>query len=105
MAVRPGNLRVAVGPAYGLVLGSGTGVHEDFFVGQDVNRSPTESIGYKGFAAGPGVKFSAGYGIMDFDPLLGVLEIGGTMLTDGARTYMGFGLNFGVTPKIPRFEG
>ena len=100
----PLTLKFAIAPFVEPGIDCGPGVTSPRHM-VDERRSPTESIGYKGFAAGPGVKFSAGYGIMDFDPLLGVLEIGGTMLTDGARTYMGFGLNFGVTPKIPRFEG
>lgn len=108
-AVRPGDLRIAVGPAYGLVIGSGTGVADWFNPLDEPEQNPyggtLSSVGYEGLAAGPGLKFSAGYGLLDFDPLLGVVELGGMVQHDGARLYMGFGLNIGIVPKIPRFEG
>ncbi|TNE92298.1 MAG: hypothetical protein EP330_02225 [Deltaproteobacteria bacterium] len=104
-AFRPGDLRLAAGPAYGVIQGSGTGVAEWFDANHDRVANPSDSIGYQGVAAGPGLKFSAGYGLLDFDPLQGVVELGGIVQTDGARTYMGFGLHIGIVPKIPRFEG
>jgi hypothetical protein len=108
-AIRPGDLRIAVGPAYGLVIGSGTGVADWFNPLEDPDQNAysgtLSSVGYEGIAAGPGLKFSAGYGLLDFDPLLGVVELGGMVQHDGARVYMGFGLNIGIVPKIPRFEG
>lgn len=105
LTIRPGDLRVAIGPSYGVIQGSGTGVAEWFDVGQSQTQSPPDSIAYKGISAGPGLKFSTGYGLLDLDPLQGVLELGGIIQTDGARTYMGFGLHVGIVPKISRFEG
>lgn len=104
-AFRPGDLRIAAGPSYGVIQGSGTGVAEWFDIGQSRTQSPSDNIEYSGISAGPGFKFSAGYGLLDFDPLMGVVELGGIIQTDGARTYMGFGLHVGIVPKIPRFEG
>ncbi|MCO4745594.1 MAG: hypothetical protein KC912_12450 [Proteobacteria bacterium] len=104
-AFRPGDLRIAVGPSYGVIQGSGTGVADWFDVGQSQTQNPADGIRYTGISAGPGLKFSAGYGLLDLEPLQGVVELGGIIQTDGARTYMGFGLHVGIVPKIPRFEG
>lgn len=103
--VRPGDLRLALGPSYSFVQGSGTGVADWFDRGQNPESDPVASIPYQGFALAGGVTGSVGYGLLDFDKLQGVVELGGSWQSDGHRSYMGFGLRVGVVPTVPRFEG
>lgn len=100
--VRPGEFRFAVGPQYAMIFGRGTGVAEAFDRGQS---QPNEQIQWGGLAWGPGVQASAGYGLLDFDKLRGVVELGGSWHSDGARSYFGAGLRVGVVPAVPRFKG
>ncbi|MBX2799168.1 MAG: hypothetical protein KTR31_15955 [Myxococcales bacterium] len=102
---RPGNLRVALGPQYQVVAGRGTGVADWFDRGQDPTTDRNGDIRYAGLAWGPGVQGSVGYGLLDFDALQGVVELGGSWHSDGARSYFGFGLRVGIVPTVPRFEG
>lgn len=102
---RPGNLRLALGPQYQFALGSGTGVADWFDRGQDKNTDPNEDLLYGGLSWGPGVQTAVGYGLLDFDALQGVVEVGGSWQSDGARNYFSFGLRVGVVPTVPRFEG
>ena len=102
--IRPDEWRFAVGPMYSVVLGNGTGVAEWFDRRQDDSRS-TESITYTGFAYGGGLQASAGYGVLDLDKLRGIIELGTAWSTDGARSYLGFGVRVGIVPTVPRFKG
>jgi hypothetical protein len=103
--IRPGDLRVAMGPQFQVVLGSGTGVASWFDRDHDPNTDPNEQLLYSGLAWGPGVQGSVGYGLLDFDALQGVVDLGGSWQSDGARSYFTFGLRVGVVPTVPRFEG
>lgn len=103
--VRPGDLRVAVGPQFGAVFGSGSGVASWFDRGQDPNTDPNEEILYKGFGYGGGVQGAVGYGLLDFDTLQGIVELGGAWQSDGARSYYTLGLRVGIVPTVPRFKG
>jgi hypothetical protein len=100
--VRPGEFRFALGPQYAMAFGRGTGVAEAFDRGQG---QPNDSIQWGGLAWGPGLQASAGYGLLDFDKLRGVVELGGSWHSDGARSYFGAGLRVGVVPTVPRFKG
>lgn len=102
---RPGNVRLALGPMYQVSLGKGSGVATWFDRGQDPNVDPNEDILYQGVGWGPGVKSSVGVGLLDLDPLQGVVELGGAWQSDGARNYFTFGLRVGLVPAVPRFEG
>jgi len=100
--LRPGEFRFALGPQYAVIAGRGTGVAEGFDRGQS---QPNDSIQFGGLAWGPGLQTSVGYGLLDFDKLRGVVELGGSWHSDGARSYFGAGLRVGIVPTVPRFEG
>jgi hypothetical protein len=102
--IRPDEWRFAVGPTYNVVLGSGTGVADWFERGQDPSRT-TDSITFAGVAYGGGLQASAGYGVLDLDKLRGIVELGTAWSTDGARSYVGFGVRVGIVPAVPRFKG
>ena len=105
LVLRPGNLRIAAGPTYGLISASGTGVPDWFDVGQDPARYPPSTISYSGTAWVGGARLTTSYGLLDFDPLQGVVELGGHWQTDGARSYFDVGIRVGIVPKVPRFKG
>jgi hypothetical protein len=102
--LRPGDLRLALGPMYQVSLGKGTGVASWFDRGQDPNVDPVGDIPYAGLGWGPGAKGSVGYGLLDLDKLQGVVEVGGAWQSDGARNYYTFGLRVGLVPTVPRFD-
>lgn len=102
---RPGDARIALGPMYQVAFGKGTGVASWFDRGQDPNADPNEDLLYSGLSWGPGVQGSVGYGLLDIDPLQGVVELGGAWQSDGNRNYFTFGLRVGLVPAVPRFEG
>ncbi|MBN2799589.1 MAG: hypothetical protein JXX28_10615 [Deltaproteobacteria bacterium] len=114
-AYRPGDVRVAFGPTWGFIAASGSGVYDHFYDGivegtsnepiLDTTQYPRSSIGYSGYALAGGLQFSAGYGVMDFGKLQGVVEVGGSWQTDTTRSYTGVGIRVGLVPKVPRFEG
>ncbi|MBT3221908.1 MAG: hypothetical protein HN348_22770 [Proteobacteria bacterium] len=104
-AVRPGDLRLALGPTYGVITGKGTGVASWFDRGYDQRQYANDQLGYTGFSYGGGLQFTAGYGLVDLDPLQGVVELGAAFQHDGARSYFGFGLRVGIVPLIKRFKG
>ncbi len=101
--MRPGELRVAVGPQFQLTSGSGTGVADWFDIGQ-IGRDNAD-IGYRGVSWGPGLQGSVGYGVLDFGTLRGIVDLGGSWQTDGHRGFYTVGLRVGVAPAVPRFEG
>jgi hypothetical protein len=103
--IRPGQLRIAVGPKYQVVGGKGQGVAEWFDVGQDPSRDSNEQLRNQGWSWGGGAEGSVGYGLIDLDKLRGGIEIGGGWMTDGSRSFTSIGLRVGVFPNVPRFEG
>ncbi|MEN0067917.1 MAG: hypothetical protein AAGA48_37655 [Myxococcota bacterium] len=103
--VRPGDARFAIGPQYQMLFGSGTGVADWFDRGQDPTSQPREDLRYSGWAWGPGLQAWAGYCPVDFEPFQGVVELGGTWHSDGARSYFTVGLRLGIVPRVPRFNG
>ncbi len=103
--LRPGQLRIAVGPKYQLVTGRGEGVAEWFDVGHDQERDSNDLIRNQGMSFGGGAEAAVGYGLIDLDKMRGGIELGGGWMTDGSRNFMGFGLRVGVFPEVPRFEG
>ncbi len=101
--MRPGELRVAIGPQYVVLAGSGTGITEEAAKARNV--ASAENFQFGGAAWGPGLQTSIGYGLLDFDTLRGVVELGGSWHSDGARSYFGAGLRVGIVPTVPRFKG
>jgi hypothetical protein len=102
---RPGDLRIALGPQYGIIGGTGTGVDDTFDIGHDLQADPNDQLGWGGLTWGGGVQGSVGYGLLDFDTLQGVVELGGSWQTDFLRSYFGIGLRVGIVPTVPRFKG
>jgi hypothetical protein len=102
---RPGNARIALGPMYQVALGRGTGVASWFDRGHDRAADPNDAILYEGASWGGGVQGALGYGLLDLEPLQGLIEIGGAWQNDGHRNYYTFGLRVGLVPFVPRFEG
>jgi len=101
--MRPGELRVALGPQYVVMAGRGTGITEE--AASERNVANAENFQFGGAAWGPGLQTSVGYGLLDFDTLRGVVELGGSWHSDGARSYFGAGLRVGIVPTVPRFKG
>lgn len=102
---RPGDARIALGPMYQVALGQGTGVADWFDRGHDRAADPNSAILYEGASWGGGVQGSFGYGLLDLEPLQGIVELGGAWQNDGHRNYYTFGLRVGLVPFVPRFEG
>jgi len=98
---RPGELRLALGPQFQITSGNGTGLAEWFDIGQVKENS---RIGYKGVSWGPGVQGSVGYGLLDFNTLRGIVDLGGSWQTDGHRGFYTVGLRVGIVPTVPRFD-
>jgi hypothetical protein len=102
--LRPGQVRIALGPTYSFLYGKGQGVYTPFATGDAANL-PVEQVDYSGYSWGAGVQGSVGYGVLDLDKLRGVVDLGGAWHSDGARSYVGIGLQFGIVPAVPRFKG
>ena len=106
-AIRPGNLRIAVGPTYSFLHQSGTGIapfltYED---GTSVDPEHLRLAEYSGNAWGPGARLTVGYGVLSItQKYQGTVEIGAQYM-GGPRTYIGIDLRVGIVPKVPRFEG
>lgn len=105
LTIRPGHLRLAAGPMYQVDVGRGTGVADWFDRGQDASVDPVDTIPYEGIGYGGGAKAAIGYGLLDLEPLEGIVEIGGAWQSDGSRNYFTVALRVGLVPKVPRFEG
>lgn len=99
--LRPGNFRFGAGPVYGRWGGSGSGVATD---GIDLHDRLPEDILFDGQSWAGGVKATAGYGLLDLEPLQGLVELSGVWQTDGHRTFAGLGLRVGIVPMVPRFK-
>jgi hypothetical protein len=102
---RPGDLRLALGPMYQMSFGSGTGVAGWFNRNHDRRVDPNGEIPYGGVGMGGGLKGAIGYGLLDLDPLQGIVEVGGAWQSDGSRNYYTFALRVGLVPSVPRFRG
>jgi hypothetical protein len=103
-AIRPGNLRVVVGPTYGVTFGSGRGIANEIN-GLDTTRFQLSSLEYKGYATSLGGRLGVGYGLIELGPLHGLIEAYGGFEHDGTRGYVNAGLRIGIVPKIERFKG
>ena len=97
--LRLNNWRVALGPQAQVVFGRGTGVADWFDRGQP---DPVEDVPFAGRAWGPGVAGSVGLAVRDFDAVQGVVEVGGSWQSDGARNYAGVALRVGLVPTASR---
>ncbi len=105
LVVRPGAARLAVGPQYQVIVGTGTGVASWFDRGQDPTSQPREDIRFAGRAYGLGLQAWGGFCPFDVGDLQGLVELGGSWQTDGARSYLTLGLRVGLVPRVPRFDG
>jgi hypothetical protein len=103
-AIRPGNLRVALGPSYSTISGKGAGLASWFDLGEN-QLYGNEFIRYQGSSSAAGGRLTIGYGLVDLEPLQGVVELGASYHTDGARNYVDFGIRVGIVPWIKRFKG
>lgn len=103
LVLRPGDARFALGPTFGAVFQNGTGVAAWTDRSQDGDVRATENLTYTGFAWGPGAAFSAGYGVLDLEPLQGTIELQ-AQWQEGPRRFLGAGIRVGIVPKVPRFE-
>jgi len=101
--LRPGNLRIGVAGIYGRWGGQGSGVYTVFNNGQGPSYQRKDII-FDGQSWAGGAKLSVGYGLLDFDPLQGVVELGGSWQTDGSRNFFSGGIRVGIVPKVPRFH-
>lgn len=121
--LRPGNLRIAAGPAWNVMYGSGQGVACWFELAPDETWDPgiddsddpcvrptdkryePNNIKWRGISLAPGAQLSVGYGLMEFGNFQGVVELGGAWATDGERNIINAGLRVGIVPAIERFGG
>lgn len=107
-AIRPGDLRITVGPTWGIVRGIGVGVADhsepDGYNAATDPRTKAE-LKYAGWSWGGGVSAGVGYGLLDFGKMQGVVEAAGSFRYDSTRPWVGAGLRVGIVPKVPRFEG
>ena len=107
-AIRPGDLRVTVGPTWGIVRGIGQGLSDDSKPDNwDPETSPIalEDFKYEGWSWGGGGQLGVGYGLLDFGKMQGVVEASGSFRYDSYRTWMGVGVRVGIVPMVPRFKG
>lgn len=107
---RPGNARLTFGPTYGVVVAQGQGVASWYDRStdrgaQDHTAYPNDRLPFGGTATMAGFQFTAGYGLLDLEPLLGMVELGGSWATDGDRSYINAGVRVGIVPHIKRFKG
>lgn len=118
--VRPGDLRIAAGPTWSMIYGSGTGAAcwfelapgetwDDSGAGDDActREDPAyepNAIQWRGLSLAPGAALSVGYGVMEVGDFMGVVELGGSWSTDGERQIVNAGLRVGIVPAIDRFE-
>ncbi len=106
MTVRPGELRIAAGPTYGMIWGRGVGMAEWWDIGHDQAATPNSSLDFVGLGLVGGARMSVGYGVIDFsEKIQGSVELGGSWQFDGVRSYFGGGLRVGIVPKIQRYKG
>jgi hypothetical protein len=121
---RPGDLRIALGPTWGITYGSGTGTACWFELAPNEGWDPPASgntaescsrptdpryepnnVQWRGVSMAPGAAFSAGYGFMEVGSMQGVVELGGAWATDGQRQIINVGVRVGIVPAIDRFGG
>ena len=106
-AIRPGDLRIAIGPTYNFLHQTGTGI-APFLTYDDGTLVDSEHLRlaeYSGNAWGPGARLTVGYGVLRItEKYQGSVEIGAQWM-GGPRNYIGIDLRVGIVPRVPRFEG
>jgi hypothetical protein len=121
--IRPGDLRIAVGPTWSMYYGSGTGVACWFELAPNDTWDPTSeggdpyrctrdespdyepnNIQWRGVSLAPGGALTVGYGFVEFGKLSGVVEVGGSFASDGTRNFINGGVRVGIVPAIDRFK-
>ena len=99
LVLRPGRARVTLGPTWGFVGQSGTGVVGSLDRGLDGDPRPNEALGYRGFAFGPGASASFGWTVARRGALaLQVVASGAWQ--GGSRDYGIASLGFAVAPWV-----
>lgn len=104
LVVRPGDLRLGVGPTYNYRYLSGSGIVDWFDRNHDRDANPNSEMQYIGFTLAPGAMLDVSYGLLDVGPFRGVVGVNAGWSTDGVRQYLDAGLRFGIVPAIDRFE-
>lgn len=102
LTLRPADARIAIGPTWGILATSGTGLAQD--VGSTSDALTAANMTYKGLSQMAGVQLSAGYGVVDLSPLMLLVEADGAWRTDGNRSFINAGLRIGIAPKVERFK-
>lgn len=104
--VRPGDFRFTLGPTWGVVVGGGTGYADwvDEGQGSEYRDTRQKTAQYVGYGMGGGLAGSAGWALLDFGSLQGIVDLHGHWMRDNHRNYQGFGLRLGIVPKVKRFE-
>ena len=102
LVLRPADARIAIGPTWGILATSGTGLAQD--VGSTSDALTAANMTYKGLSQMAGVQLSAGYGVVDLSPLMLLVEADGAWRTDGNRSFINAGLRIGIAPKVERFK-
>lgn len=98
--LRPGDLRIAVGPTYTIRRAAGRGVADWFQSGRD----PAD-LTYRGMSGAVGADLNVAYGFLDIGDSLQLAGMaGGGFAMDGERTYIDAGLRVGIIPQIGRFK-
>ena len=128
--IRPGSLRITVGPSWTLMYGKGQGVACWFELDPNADATwddpPADEVGmcsrpsnpqyepnaieWKGWSAAPGAVATVGLAPFTISEneegkgLQGVIELGGYWSNDGARTIVGGNVRVGIVPHIKRFQ-
>lgn len=102
LTLRPADARIAIGPTWGILSSSGTGLAQD--VGSTRDALTADNMTYKGLSRMAGVQLSAGYGVVDLSPLMLLVELDGAWRTDGQRAFVNAGVRVGIAPKVERFK-
>lgn len=101
LVLRPGAVRVEVGPTFGVVAQSGTGVTGTLDRQQDGDPRPNEALPYRGYAFGPGAAASVGWTVGHRGPFaLQVVVAGGWQ--GGERDYVAASVGLGLAPWVER---
>ena len=96
---------IAAGPMFQTVIGSAPGWPRGSIAGTIPSRIPTRRSCTRVSRGVLACKRRSATVYWTLTRSQGVVEVGGSWQSDGARSYYGFGLRVGIVPTVPRFEG